>query len=119
MKGEQFIKDANDSLSATAAAPPRNRSNPPPLPLITSPATVSREVSEEELQQMLESPVAQTVLAMGVDVSRVKHAIRSNIRAVGRAFSTVDSLLEAAIEARHSYEPPSDRTYWNNICKRC
>lgn len=47
---------------------------------------------------------SKTVLNMGVDVSRVKQALRYQIRATGQPFTSVDSLLEAAIEAQHHAE---------------
>jgi len=41
---------------------------------------------------------------MGVDISRVKQAFQFKIRTTGSSFTTVDSLLEAAIEAQHYSE---------------
>jgi len=41
---------------------------------------------------------------MGVDLSRVKQAFQFKLRTTGTSFTTVDSLLEAAIEAQHSSE---------------
>ena len=41
---------------------------------------------------------------MGVDISRVKQALLFKIRTTGTSFSSVDSLLEAAIEAQHNSE---------------
>ena len=100
MKGEQFIKEAAQTSAVNTA--PRSRSNPPPVPLNAgSSRPFPREVSEEELRALLDTPVAQTVLNMGVDLSRVKQALKLKIRATGQPFSTVDSLLEAAIEVQH------------------
>nr|SVE86608.1 EOG090X01XB [Daphnia similis] len=63
-----------------------------------------REVSEAELRSLLGTPIVQTVLAMGVDLSRVKQALKYQIRNTGQPFDTVDSLLEAAIEFQHYNE---------------
>lgn len=77
----------------------------PSLPTSAGNPRVSpREVSEAELRSLLGTPIAQTVLAMGVDLSRVKQALKFKVRTTGQPFSTVDSLLEAAIEVQHHSE---------------
>nr|SVE74652.1 EOG090X01XB [Daphnia carinata] len=97
MKGEQYIKEAKESMSTpkvkhSLAAAVGNQPSPP------------REISEAELRILLGTPVVQTVLAMGVDLSRVKQALKYQIRNTGQPFGTVDSLLEAAIEFQHYNE---------------
>ena len=104
VKGDQYIKDVAESRPSPSAALRCSRSNPPPVPLVTCQRSTPREVSEEELRYLLDSSIAQTVLSMGVDFSRVKQAIQYKMRATGRPFSTVDSLLEAAIEVQHYSE---------------
>ncbi len=97
MKGEQYIKEATESMSAPKVKPP----------LITPSGNSRlspREVSEAELRSLLGTPIAQTVLAMGVDLSRVKQAYKYQMRTTGCPFSSVDSLLEAAIEIQHYSE---------------
>ncbi|XP_045029942.1 baculoviral IAP repeat-containing protein 7-like isoform X1 [Daphnia magna] len=97
MKGEQYIKEAKESMSTpkvkhSLAASVGSQRSPP------------REVSEAELRSLLGTPIVQTVLAMGVDLSRVKQALKYQIRNTGQPFDTVDSLLEAAIEFQHYNE---------------
>lgn len=97
MKGEQFIKAASESMST--------HKTKPSLPVsMGNPRVSPREVSESELRSLLGTPIAQTVLAMGVDLSRVKQALKFKVRSTGQPFSTVDSLLEAAIEVQHHNE---------------
>ena len=97
MKGEQYIKAiaSSASTSKARATPSCDAANRRPSP---------REVSETELWSLLGAPIVQTVLGMGVDLSRVKQAIKRQIRATGQPFSSVDSLLEAAIEMQHHSE---------------
>ena len=98
MKGEQYIKEATESMANhTKAKPSLSASVGPPR---SSP----REVSEAELRSLLGTHIVQTVLAMGVDLSRVKQALKYQIRRTGQVFNTVDSLLEAAIEIQHHSE---------------
>lgn len=95
MKGEQYIKAVAESMSppkAKASGSVEHRRYAP------------REVTEAELWSLLGSPVAQTVLGMGVDLSRVKQAIQRQIRTTGQPFNSVDSLLEAAIEIQQHSE---------------
>ena len=103
VKGDGYIKEAAESMPPSATAADRLRSTTfPAAALVRSPSrSVPREVSEDELRALLNTPIAQTVLNMGVDLSRVKQALQLKIRATGQAFSTVDSLLEAAIEVQH------------------
>lgn len=103
MKGENFVRAAvaaavaaSSAASSSSAAGTAGRKSPRQPP--------SREVSESEMRALLESTVAQTVLAMGVDLSRVKQAYQMRLRSMGSPFTTVDSLLEAAIEIQHSNE---------------
>jgi len=104
VKGDQYIKDVAESMPSPSAALRCSRSNPPPVPLVTCRRSTPREVSEEELRNLLDSTIAQTVLSMGVDLSRVKQAIQYKMRTTGCPFNTVDSLLEAAIEVQHYSE---------------
>lgn len=104
VKGEDYIKQVAESAPSPSGAMRCSRWNPPPLPLVACPRSAPREVSEEELCTLLDSVIAQTVLNMGVDVSRVKQAMQYKIRTTGHAFNTVDSLLEAAIEVQHYSE---------------
>ena len=53
---------------------------------------------------LLDSPIVQTVLAMGIDMSRVKMALKMKMRSTGQPFSSVDSLLEATITLQHYNE---------------
>ena len=97
MKGEQYIKEATESMTTPKVklSPPTSAGNPRSSP---------REVSETELRGLLGTPIAQTVLAMGVDLSRVKQAYKYQMRTTGQPCSTVDSLLEAAIEIQQYSE---------------
>lgn len=99
MKGEQFVKEAGQSMAARTRKPP-----PAAGGSGESSRSAVRQVAEAELRTLLDTPIAQTVLAMGVDLSRVKQAYQMRMRATGQPFPTVDSLLEAAIEAQQQSE---------------
>ena len=96
MKGEQYIKEASESRPISKANKPSTSGSHSRL--------FPREVSETELRALLVSPIAQTVLAMGVDISRVKQAFKYQIRNTGQPFESVDSLLEVAIAVQHCSE---------------
>jgi hypothetical protein len=98
MKGEQYIKEATESMANHTKAKPSLSAS------VGHPRSSPREVSEAELRSLLGTPIVQTVLAMGVDLSRVKQALKYQIRRTGQVFNTVDSLLEAAIEIQHHSE---------------
>ena len=98
MKGEQYIKEATESMANQTKAKPSLSAS------VGHPRSSPREVSEAELRSLLGTHIVQTVLAMGVDLSRVKQALKYQIRRTGQVFNTVDSLLEAAIEIQHHSE---------------
>lgn len=100
MKREQFIKEtAQRAWNETA--PKIHQPQPPFRNANLSPP---RDMSDAEIQILLESPIVQTVLAMGIDLSRVKQALKLKLRTTGQSFSTVDSLLEATITLQHYNE---------------
>jgi hypothetical protein len=63
MKGEQYLKEASESMPTSSFGASRSKSRAPPLPLIgSSQPNPSREVLEAELERtLLDSPIAQTV----------------------------------------------------------
>ena len=63
MKGEEYIKEASESMPTSNFGASRSKSKAPPLPLMgSSRPSPSREVSEAELERtLLDSPIAQTV----------------------------------------------------------
>jgi len=63
MKGEQYIKEASESMPTSSFGASRSKSRAPPLPLIgSSQHNPSREVVEAELERtLLDSPIVQTV----------------------------------------------------------
>ncbi|XP_046450026.1 baculoviral IAP repeat-containing protein 7-B-like isoform X2 [Daphnia pulex] len=98
MKGEQYIKEATESMSNHPKAKPSLSAS------VGNSRASPREASEADLRSLLGTPIVQTVLAMGVDLSRVRQALKYQIRTTGQPFNTVDSLLEAAIEIQHHSE---------------
>lgn len=83
-----------------------------------------REVTERELQSYLSSPQALAALSIGLNVERVKRAIREKLEQTGRAYSQPDALVEAALNLQHEEEDPSshdsdtplDSTFRNIVC---
>ncbi|KAG5900534.1 hypothetical protein JTB14_022841 [Gonioctena quinquepunctata] len=73
-----------------------------------TPATrIRREVTERELQAHLNSPQAMTALSIGLNLERVKRAIKEKLEQTGRAYSQPDALVEAALNLQHEEEDPS------------
>lgn len=63
-----------------------------------------RQVTEQELQEHLSSPPALAALSIGLNVERVKRAIRERLEQTGRSYSQPDALVEAALNLQHEEE---------------
>jgi len=98
VKGDEFISKCLNSH--------------PPVPVQGVPV-VSRDrsrsaVSEVELHKMMSSPLVHQVLAMGVDSTRVKKALKQRIQETGSGFKFVNELVEATIlQAAENFTPMS------------
>jgi len=87
VKGDEFISKCINSH--------------PPVPVQGVPI-VSRDrsrntVSEDELQKMMSSPLVNQVLAMGIDSSKVKLALKRRIQETGSGFKFANELVEATL----------------------
>ncbi|RZC18428.1 inhibitor of apoptosis 2 [Asbolus verrucosus] len=67
-----------------------------------------REVSEREVQEHMTGEVALSALSIGLNVERVKRAIREKLEQTGRGYSQPDALVEAALNLQHSEEDISE-----------
>ncbi|CAG9860343.1 unnamed protein product [Phyllotreta striolata] len=119
VKGQDFI---------TACSLRRSMLTDSERPTIQKSQTTARrrrEVTERELQSYLSSPQALAALSIGLNVERVKRAIREKLEQTGRVFSKPDALVEAALSLQHEEEDPSDTnqpsegpySYINAVCR--
>lgn len=67
-----------------------------------------REVSEREVQQHMTSEVALSALGIGLNVERVKRAIRLKLEQTGCGYSQADALVEAALNLQYNEEDISN-----------
>lgn len=75
---------------------------PPPDKI--SVQTPRRRVTDQEIQEHLSSPSALVALSIGLNVERVKSAIREKLERTGRSYSQPDALVEAALNVQHDEE---------------
>lgn len=61
------------------------------------PVSKKRQVTEEELQMHLGGAVASAALGIGMDMQRVKRALKQRLELTGRGYSQPDALVEAAL----------------------
>lgn len=54
-------------------------------------------IGEDQLQQMMSSPLVHQVLAMGIDPTKVKKALKQRIQETGSGFKFASELVEATI----------------------
>lgn len=66
------------------------------------------EVSEDELKQHMIGEVALSALSIGLNVERVKRALREKLEQTGCGYSQPDALVEAALNLQHSEEDFSE-----------
>lgn len=59
-----------------------------------------RPVSDQELQQLMDSPEAVAALGVGLHVGRVKQAIKIKIETTGSPFTSAYELIEAALNVQ-------------------
>lgn len=77
-----------------------------------------REVTERELQEYMTSPTALTALSIGLNVERVKRAIKEKLEQTGRGYSHPDALVEAALNLQHDEEDSFNEESQVNSCVR-
>jgi hypothetical protein len=86
----------------------------PPDP-VSGGGQISRDsqkpVTDEEVKNLMTSPVAQQVLSMGVDQSRIKMALRKQLQEKGTNFTSANQLAMAAMGAHAEQE---DRVHTEN-----
>merc|ERR1712223_477309 len=87
VKGDEFISKCINAL--------------PPVPVQGVPV-VSRDrsrntVSEDELQKMMSSPLVNQVLAMGIDSTKIKIALKKKMQETGSGFEFANDLVEATV----------------------
>ncbi|XP_057671931.1 death-associated inhibitor of apoptosis 2 [Diorhabda carinulata] len=77
-----------------------------------------REVTEREIQSYLSSPQALAALSIGLNVERVKRAIREKLEQTGRPYQQPDALVEAALNLQHEEEDPSSQDHYSTPIDR-
>lgn len=69
------------------------------------PTLIQRKlVSESELQVQMVSPQALVALEVGLQVGRVKQALKEKLEQTGTGFSTSDALIEATLNLQRDEE---------------
>ncbi|XP_060525417.1 baculoviral IAP repeat-containing protein 7-B [Cylas formicarius] len=74
-----------------------------------------REVSERELQEHMISPAALAALGIGINVERVKRAIKEKLETTGKGYSQPDALVEAALNMQLEEEDLDDSAHNSQI----
>eukprot|EP00095_Tigriopus_kingsejongensis_P005266 maker-scaffold464_size163657-snap-gene-0.31 protein:Tk05266 transcript:maker-scaffold464_size163657-snap-gene-0.31-mRNA-1 annotation:"apoptosis 2 inhibitor" len=92
IKGDEFI------AQCLSEKPPESMPKPS-----TSSDRIS-SISEEDLKRHMRSPIVQEVLAMGIDLSRIKVAVKNRVRRLGSNFEHVDELVDAAFGVHREQE---------------
>lgn len=98
MKGEQFIDDA--MVQRPPVVPEVEISGSPKMSIHRPTGHLARvhQVSEEELDVLMNSPITSAALQIGLDFSRVKTAIRQKLEQTGVPFSSSHDLIEATLD---------------------
>ncbi|KAK3931779.1 Baculoviral IAP repeat-containing protein 3 [Frankliniella fusca] len=97
VKGEQFVKQAivqqtslNTMLDSSLPSSPLRR-----------PQNQKHTITEREIQALMGSESVVAALGTGLDVSRIKMALRQKLEQTGLPFSSADALIEAALDVQH------------------
>ncbi|CAH0553031.1 unnamed protein product [Brassicogethes aeneus] len=102
VKGQEFVQACNIESGPTNDQEKRRgpsvstQEKPVPKPVIAR-----REVTEREVQEHISSPVAIAALNIGLNLERIKRAIREKLEQTGRSYSQPDALVEAALNLQH------------------
>ncbi|TRY77154.1 hypothetical protein TCAL_00064 [Tigriopus californicus] len=96
IKGDEFI------AKCVSEKPPEGLSKASGAKMSSDRVNVA--YTEEDMKRYMRSPFVQEVLGMGIDLSRVKVAIRNRIRSTGREFTSVDDLINAAFGVHREQE---------------
>ncbi|XP_050306385.1 death-associated inhibitor of apoptosis 2 [Anthonomus grandis grandis] len=69
-----------------------------------------RQVTDEELRSHMVSPAAIAALGIGIDVQRVRRAIKEKLELTGRGYTQADALVEAALNMQHEEDDGFENT---------
>lgn len=108
IKGQEFVDEAN-AIGARLAKVPQLMS---PKARSESPLRRINSVTEQELQELMNSPNVIAALQMGIEASRVKQALRQRLEYIGTPFHSPDSLVLAALEAQTEQIASADSENW-------
>lgn len=78
------------------------------------PVKKRRPVSDEELRAHLNGDVALTALQIGIDVQRVRRAMKEKLELTGEGYSQPDALVEAALNVQLDEDDGFDSSSTNN-----
>lgn len=78
------------------------------------PVKKRRPVSDEELRAHLNGDVALTALQIGIDVQRVRRAMKEKLELTGEGYSQPDALVEAALNVQLDEDDGFDLSSTNN-----
>ncbi|ODN01677.1 Death-associated inhibitor of apoptosis 2 [Orchesella cincta] len=101
-KGDSYVKDVNKTKPPVVSQQYLNKhgnltnGNPP------------RRVSDQELRELIDTPIVQAALEMGMELGKVKGALQRKIQQTGQPFITTEALLEAVLGRDSEYESDSD-----------
>ncbi|KAJ1531810.1 hypothetical protein ONE63_000464 [Megalurothrips usitatus] len=99
VKGEQFVKQAIVQHSPTSLNPTMMDSSLPSTPQ-RRPQAQKHKVTERDLQTMMGSDLVVTALGTGLDISRIKMALKQRLEQTGLPFSSADALIGAAFDVQ-------------------
>ncbi|XP_044259802.1 baculoviral IAP repeat-containing protein 7-A-like [Tribolium madens] len=102
VKGQDFVTACSLELNVNSNLEEVDQKN------YSSVQPRKREVTEQEIQEHMLGEVALSALSIGLNVERVKRAIREKLEQTGRGYSQPDALVEAALNLQHSEEDSSD-----------
>jgi baculoviral IAP repeat-containing protein 2/3 len=103
-KGQEFIKKASESKPPVIPSSSFKNSSGGNSSRTAQP----RRVTDEELRQLIDTPIVQAALEMGMEVGKVKGALQRKLQQTGTPFLTTEALLEAVLGRDPEYESDSD-----------
>ena len=65
----------------------------------TDQSIVKKKVAEDELRQMMSSPLVDQVMAMGVSTEKIEQALKKKLETTGCGFKNAHELAQAADES--------------------
>lgn len=100
VKGDEFVQQA--IAQHPPVLPANEEGEDDRTTVVTRPHV--RDVTEEELQGLMQTPPASAALHVGLDASRIKLALRRKLEQTGLPFTTSDALIEAALQIQMNEE---------------